>query len=132
MSFTQGHALIIGVGRYHHIPGADVPIAVDDARAVEQVITVAILTTSIFDALSVDHTTVMFEGASETHRDRKSGAALRHEEDLDGDGDLDLVFHFRLDETYLTCYSRRAWLHGFTYAGQQFSGTDLVQIIGGG
>lgn len=38
MSFSQGHALIIGVGRYPLITGADVPIAVDDARAVEQVI----------------------------------------------------------------------------------------------
>ena len=32
----------------------------------------------------------------------------------------------------LTCYSRRAALHDFTYAGQQFSGADLVQMIGGG
>lgn len=38
MSFTQGHALIIGVGRYQHFPSADVPIAVDDARAVVEVI----------------------------------------------------------------------------------------------
>jgi hypothetical protein len=101
-------------------------------RAGNQAISIAILTTPIFDALSVEHTTVMFEGAGETHRDHKSGAALRHEEDVDGDGDLDLVLHFRLDDTYLTCYSRRAALHGFTYAGQQFSGTDLVQMIGGG
>lgn len=38
MSFTQGHALIVGVGNYAHIPGANVPIAIDDSRAVETVI----------------------------------------------------------------------------------------------
>lgn len=38
MSFTQGHALIIGVGQYENIPGANVPIAVDDAQAVAQVL----------------------------------------------------------------------------------------------
>jgi hypothetical protein len=101
-------------------------------RAGNQVITVAILTTQVFDALSVDHTTVKFESAGETHRDRKSGAALRQEEDVDCDGDLELVFYFRLDETYLTCYSRCVLLNGFSYAGQQFSGADLVQMIGGG
>jgi len=38
MAFTQGHALIIGVGQYHHHPGMNVPVAVADAGAFEQVI----------------------------------------------------------------------------------------------
>ena len=38
-----------------------------------QVITIANLTTDNFDALTVDHTTVTFEGASETLLDHKTG-----------------------------------------------------------
>lgn len=37
MAFSQGHALIIGVGKYQHIFNADVPIALDDAKAVARV-----------------------------------------------------------------------------------------------
>ena len=40
-----------------------------------------------------------FGDAAEVHVDKKPGAAQRHEEDVDGDGDIDLVFHFRFDET---------------------------------
>ena len=34
MSFERGHALVIGVGTYVHIPSANIPISVDDAQAV--------------------------------------------------------------------------------------------------
>jgi hypothetical protein len=50
------------------------------------VITVAILTTDDFDATTVDHTTVLFEGAEETHIDKQTGLPRRHEEDVDNDG----------------------------------------------
>lgn len=98
------------------------------------VIPVAILTTEDFDATTVDHTTVTFEGASETHVDRKSGQPRRHEKDVDGDGDIDLVFHFRLGGTDLTCDSTEAALTGETFDGQAIEGTDAVRMIdrGGG
>lgn len=38
MPFTQGHALIIGVGSYEHEPRLNVPAATADARAVAQVL----------------------------------------------------------------------------------------------
>ncbi len=98
------------------------------------VIAVAILTTEDFDATTVDHTTVTFEGASETHVDKKSGEPRRHEEDVDCDGDTDLVFHFRLGDTDLTCDSTEAILTGETFDGQAIEGTDAVRMIdrGGG
>lgn len=34
MPFDQGHALVVGVSQYEHIPAADVPVALDDARLV--------------------------------------------------------------------------------------------------
>lgn len=94
------------------------------------VITVTILTTDNFDATTVDHSTVTFEGASETHVDRRSGEPRRHEEDVDGDGDIDLVFHFRLGDTDLTCDSTEGTLTGETFDGQSVEGNDSVNMIG--
>lgn len=93
------------------------------------VIAVAILTTADFDATIVDHTTVTFEGASETHFDRRTGELRRHEEDVDYDGDTDLVFHFRLSETELSCDSTEATLMGETFDGLAIQGTDAVRMI---
>lgn len=94
------------------------------------VIAVNILTTDHFDALSVNHTTVTFEGASETHVDRRSGQARRHEEDVDDDGDTDLVLHFRLGDTGLTCYSTQGTLVGKTFVdATPIEGSDSVKMV---
>jgi hypothetical protein len=97
-----------------------------------EVITVAILTTDDFDATTVDHTTVTFEGASETHTHPKTGEPLRHEEDVDGDGDIDLVFHFLQGDTDLTCESEEGVLMGETFDGDPVQGTDAVRMIDAG
>ncbi len=67
------------------------------------VIPVQILTTDSFDAQQVDHASVSLGGATETHVDKRSGMARRHAEDVDGDGDEDLVLHFRTDEIMTDC-----------------------------
>jgi predicted outer membrane repeat protein len=97
-----------------------------------EIITVAILTTDAFDATIVDHRTVIFEGAGETHEDHKTSDPRRHEEDIDGDEDIDLVFHFRLGDTHLTCASPGASLWGETLSGQPILGVDWVRMVGGG
>jgi hypothetical protein len=94
------------------------------------VIAVAILTTDDFDATTVDHSTVTFEGASETHVDKKTGVPRRHQEDVDYDGDIDLVFHFRLGETGLSCDSTQGTLIGETFDGMSIAGTDSISIVG--
>jgi len=94
------------------------------------VITVAILTTEDFDATTVDHATVGFEGASETHVNQKTGEPRRHEEDVDSDGDLDLVFHFRLGDTDLGCASTEGTLTGETFNGASIAGSDAIRMIG--
>lgn len=119
--------------------GAAQPVNIDispgnDANSVnctnpKALIPVAILTTAAFDAMAVDHTTVLFEGASESHINRKSGQPLRHEEDVDNDGDRDLIFHFRLSSTSLTCASTQATLAGRTFAGLAITGSDSVHMV---
>ena len=101
------------------------------------IIPVAILTTAIadgdaadFDATTVDHTTVTFEGVMETHVNRRTDEARRHEEDVDDDGDTDLVLHFRQGDTALTCDSTEGTLTGETFDGEAIEGADSVRMVG--
>ena len=99
----------------------------------KEVITVAILSTEDFDATSVDHDTVNFEGAEETHINKKIGQPRRHEEDADGDGKSDLLLHFRLGDSNLTCASTEAALSGLTFEGQPVQGAgDIRMVVGRG
>lgn len=88
------------------------------------VISVAILTTDSFDASQVDWETVSFgpNGAAKSH-------AMGHIEDVDEDGDLDLLLHFDTQDTGIACGDSEATLIGVTYSGQAVSGSDSVAVI---
>jgi hypothetical protein len=88
------------------------------------VIPVAILTTAEFDAANVDYTTVRFGPglAAETHM-------KRHVEDVDYDGDLDLVFHFRGGEAAIACSDTSVTLWGTTLDGYDFEAHDHIRIV---
>jgi hypothetical protein len=103
-------------------PGSD-PNAINPAS--KGLIPVAILSTEIFDALTISPTTVQFGpgGASIAHR---SG----HLEDVDSDGDLDLVLHFRTQEAGILCGDTEASLTGETFDGQAIQGTDSIVTVG--
>ncbi|MGD8472794.1 MAG: family 16 glycosylhydrolase [Anaerolineae bacterium] len=122
-----------GQGAYEHILEASTPVLVDivvDGNLCNRgngVVTVAILTTDSFDALTVDQNTVLFGDAAEAHVDKKTGDARRHEEDFDGDGDVDLIFHFRVNETGYDCDSTE-----FTLTGETFDGQPIISGGEGG
>ncbi len=103
-------------------PGSD-PNAINPAS--EGLIPVAILTTDTFDATTVSPITVRFgpAGANLEHR-------LGHLEDVDGDGDLDLLLHFRTQETGIQCGDAEASLSGETFDGQAIQGSDSIVTVG--
>ena len=90
-------------------------------------LSVAILTTDDFDALEVNPVTVQFgpAGAVDAH-----GGA--HAIDVDDDGDIDLLFHFRTPETGIQCGDAEATLKGVTWDGASITGTDSVNTVGCG
>jgi hypothetical protein len=88
------------------------------------VIPVAILTTADFDATTVDASTVTFGpgGATMVHRSA-------HLEDADGDGDIDMVLHFKTQDTGIEAGDTEATLTGQTLDGNNIEGTDTVRIV---
>lgn len=86
------------------------------------VIPVAILTTDDFDASTVDAETVCFGSAQ----------PVRYTlEDVDGDGDLDMILHFKTQDVGLEPDAVEATLTGQTLDGENIKGGDSVKITGG-
>lgn len=84
------------------------------------VVPVAILTTDSFDVDKVKPATVSFAGATSVRWTK---------EDVDGDGDLDLLFHFNTQELDLTEESIEATLEGKTTDERMIVGTKAVNIV---
>jgi hypothetical protein len=88
-------------------------------------ITVAILTTADFDANTVDVDSVRFGATG-------SEALAEHSafDDVDGDGDLDLVLHFRTHQANLGCGTEVALLRGTSLTGELIGRWDTVITVG--
>ncbi|MDP3890289.1 hypothetical protein, partial [Nocardioides sp.] len=89
------------------------------------VIPVAILTTDTFDATTVDPATVLF-GPTGTE------AAPVHFalEDVDLDGDTDMILHFNTQDTGIVCGDTAASLTGETSGGQIVEVSDSIKTVG--
>lgn len=101
------------------------------------VIPVAILTTPQFNASDVDVATVRFGPghAVEAHRalparpGSHDGDRGRHEQDVDGDGDVDLVLHFTREDASIACGDTEVTLVGATTGGRRIRGSCAVNTI---
>ncbi len=99
------------------------PNAINPAS--QGVIPVAILTTEDFDATTVDPLSATLGPGSATELHGEG-----HPEDVDGDGDLDLVLHFDTAASGLQCGDTSLTLEAMTFEGQPVEGTDSVQTVG--
>jgi hypothetical protein len=106
------------------IPGSDPNSINPKSRGI---IPVAILTTPSFEATTVDPMSVAFgpDGATESH-------GKGHIEDADNDGDMDMVLHFKTQDTGIQCGDTEASLTGQTFEGQAIAGSDAIQTDGCG
>ncbi len=84
------------------------------------VVPVALLSSSDFDATSVDPKSLLFAEA---------GPVRWNTVDVDEDGDVDLLCHFRTQELNLDVESTEAVLTGTTYNGMEIKGVDSVRIV---
>jgi hypothetical protein len=128
-AFTREYALsavvserVVQVVEIDIKPGSD-PNSINPMS--RGVVPVAILTTEDFDATTVDPLSVEFgpAGAVESH-------GRGHIEDFDGDGDFDLMLHFRTQETGIQCGDTAASLTGATFEGQALEGSDSIETKG--
>jgi len=110
-------------------PGSE-PNSIDPKST--EIIPVAILTTSRAkgelvdsDATRVDPLSVRF-GPSLAPEAHGEG----HIEDVDGDGDLDLLLHFRTSDIGIQCGDTEVRLNGVTFARHHIQGSDTVVTVG--
>ena len=88
-------------------------------------IPVAILTIDGFDATTVSPTTVRF-GRTGTEAAPVHSALA----DVDRDGDIDLILHFKTQTTGIKCRDVSALLTGETFGGQAIEGSDSIKTAG--
>src|SRR6185437_1699054 len=92
-------------------------------------IEVAILSSKSFNAMSVDVSSLRFgETGTENSLNRSHGSPVFTYRDVNHDGRLDLVVQFETDRTGLQSGDTVGVLTGRLLNGQQFTGTDAVDI----
>lgn len=93
----------------------------------KEVISVAVLTTTDFDARRIDVATVCFGDAEvPSERDCSEAHNRAHVKDVDRDGDADVVLHFEKRETGIDGSDTQACLDGRTFDGVAIEGCDSL------
>ncbi len=103
-------------------PGSSSPVPINPGS--QGVIPVAILSSSTFDATTIDPTTVGFGPSG------AENALPASFQDVNGDGLLDLVLHFTTQDTGIACGNQAAVLTGKTRSKHFFSGGQSIVTVG--
>jgi hypothetical protein len=103
-------------------PGSD-PNSINPS--LEGDLPVAILGSDTFDVAEVDEMTLAF-GPSGAPFDHSHGP---HVEDVNGDGLMDMMMHFRIEETGIAFGDMEACVTGELLGGTPFEGCDTVRTV---
>jgi hypothetical protein len=95
------------------------------------VIPVAILGSATFDAATVDITSLSFgpAGAAPVHDLTDPDVLAEHLQDVNGDGYVDLVSHYNVQETGIAAGDAKACLTGLTAYNQAIKGCDAIVTV---
>jgi len=110
-------------------PGSD-PNSIN-LKKKKGLVAVAILGSTSFDVTTVNVESLTFEGAQPAHDLTDPDVYAEHLEDVNADGEMDLVVHFKTQDLTLDESSTKAYLDGMTYDGLFIWGTDTVNIVKG-
>jgi WD40 repeat protein len=96
------------------------------------VVPVVIYGSDELDVADIDVTTLRFGpgGASTKHDLTDPFDYNEHTEDANLDGYMDLITHFRVEESGIVCGDTEATLSGQTLGGQFIEGTDTFETVG--
>ena len=111
-----------------------------DCRDVKRELPVALLSTTDFAAPTADAESVRFGKArtAAAEVNKKKEVAKRHVEDVNKDGLLDMVFHFRFGDTGFSCddipageksFTLTGTLTGETQNGTAIEGEDNLRLV---
>jgi hypothetical protein len=95
---------------------------------------IAILGSETFDVLDVDVTTLAFGpgAAAPSHDLTKPDAFDDHLRDANDDGLLDLISHYRIEQSGVSPDDAEACLTGETHDGAPFEGCDAIKSVSKG
>lgn len=119
---------------YVNVAPSQIPVTIDikpgsAANSVNPrlhgVLPVAVLTTTLFDAATLNPLTIRF-GATGVEVTPTHVAT----EDVDGDADLDLILHFPVRGSGIVCGATAATLTGATLTGQPVLASDTIVTVG--
>jgi len=123
---------VTDIGAYEYVPlRLQVDVLPGDSTNIirlqpNRMITVAILGEPTFDVRSIDSLSVVFGAgsAAEVHR-------TGHLEDVNRDGIVDMLFHFRCGETGMLPGDTSVALYGSLTSGERFWGSDSIIALAG-
>lgn len=98
-----------------------------------QVIPVAILGSSYFDVLDLEVGTLAFgpDGAAPARDLSDPDVLAEHLDDVNGDGFIDLITHYRSRDTGIAPGDKTACLTGMTVRGAAFTACDSIRVMTG-